>query len=40
MVYDDRPILDHFRLVTDDLMVGVMEGKGLGDDGPFYFYLK
>lgn len=40
MIYDDRPIFDHFRYVNDQLMAGVMEGKGLGHTGPFYFYLK
>lgn len=40
MIYDDRPIIDHFRLVNDQLLAGVMEGKGLGDTGPFYFNLK
>ncbi|KAJ5323115.1 hypothetical protein N7452_011404 [Penicillium brevicompactum] len=40
MIYDDRPILDHFRYVNDGLLAGVMEGKALRHDGPFYFYLK
>lgn len=40
MVYDDRPIFDHFRYVNDSLVAGVMEGKGLEGAGPFYFYLK
>lgn len=40
MIYDDRPVLDHFRFVNDDLMAGVMERKALGNAGAFYFYLK
>ncbi|OQE45080.1 hypothetical protein PENCOP_c002G02521 [Penicillium coprophilum] len=40
MIYDDRPIFDHFRYVNDNLLAGVMEGKGLGHNGPFYFYLQ
>ena len=40
MIYDDRPIFDHFRYVNDKLLAGVMEGKALGDAGPFYFYLR
>ncbi|PYI09453.1 hypothetical protein BO78DRAFT_362966 [Aspergillus sclerotiicarbonarius CBS 121057] len=40
MIYDDRPVFDHIRYVNDNLMAGVMEGKALGDDGEFYFYLK
>ena len=40
MIYDDRPILDHFRYVNDGLLAGVMEGKALGHEEPFFFYLK
>lgn len=40
MIYDDRPVLDHFRYVDEMLMAGIMEGKALGEDGDFYFYLK
>lgn len=40
MIYDDRPIIDHFRYVDDDFMAGIMEGKALGEAGKFYFYLR
>lgn len=37
MIYDDRPIIDHFRYVDDDFMAGIMEGKALGRRGSFTF---
>jgi hypothetical protein len=40
MIYDDRPVLDHFRYVDNDFVAGIMEGKALGKDGEFHFYLK
>lgn len=40
MIYDDRPVLDHFRYVDENLVAGIMESKALGKDGDFYFYLK
>lgn len=40
MIYDDRPVFNHFRYVNDNLLAGIMEGKKLGKDGEFYFYLK
>lgn len=27
MIYDDRPVLDHFRYVDEKLVAGIMEGK-------------
>lgn len=36
MIYDDRPVFDHFRYVNDQVLAGVMEGKAVED----YFYLK
>lgn len=32
--------IDHFRYVNDKLLAGIVEGKELGIDGEFYFYLK
>lgn len=41
MVYDGVPIVDHFRLVDDRTLLGVMDGKGTLDNGKhFYFYLE
>ena len=38
MLYDQHPILDHFRKVSDDLVVGAMDKKG--DSVPLFFYLR
>ncbi|WP_030372110.1 DUF4334 domain-containing protein [Streptomyces rimosus] len=37
MVYDQLPIIDHFRRLTDDVLLGVMAKKGAPAD--FYFHL-
>lgn len=37
MVYDQHPIFDHFKRVSSDMVLGVMDSKG--DDFPLYFYL-
>lgn len=37
MVYDQHPIFDHFRRVSDTELLGVMDSKG--DEMPLYFYL-
>lgn len=37
MVYDRHPIFDHFRRVSDDVVLGAMDKKG--DRRPLYFYL-
>jgi hypothetical protein len=40
MVYDRRPILDHFKRVDEDTVLGVMNGKGVrSDDGRYYYFL-
>ncbi|WP_433830646.1 DUF4334 domain-containing protein [Actinoplanes sp. CA-015351] len=40
MVYDGRPILDHFKRVDDETVLGVMNGKGvMADDGRHYYFL-
>lgn len=38
MVYDQHPVFDHFRKITDDLVLGVMDRKG--DTMPLFFYLR
>jgi hypothetical protein len=38
MVYDQHPISDHFRKISDDLVLGVMNRKG--DASPLFFYLR
>lgn len=37
MIYDDKPIIDYFKYVRDDLLFGAMDAKGV--EGTFFFYL-
>lgn len=38
MIYDSQPILDHFRKIDDNCVLGAMDRKG--DAQPLYFYLQ
>lgn len=38
MIYDRHPILDHFRRVNDDLVLGIMDRKG--EAAPLCFWLR
>ena len=41
MVYDGQPVHDHFKKIDDDAVMGIMNGKGVLDNGRyFYFYLE
>jgi Domain of unknown function (DUF4334)/GXWXG protein len=41
MVYDGRPVHDHFKVIDDNAVLGIMNGKGALDDGRhLYFYLE
>lgn len=41
MVYDGQPVIDHFKRVDDDTLMGIMNGKtSLVRDRHFYFYLQ
>ncbi|OBG83296.1 hypothetical protein A5733_20420 [Mycobacterium sp. NS-7484] len=41
MVYDGAPVHDHFKVVDDNTVVGIMNGKGAVVDGRYlYFYLQ
>ncbi|QUR69341.1 DUF4334 domain-containing protein [Mycobacterium spongiae] len=41
MVYDGQPVHDHFKKIDDDTVLGIMNGKGVRDNGRyFYFYLE
>jgi hypothetical protein len=45
MVYDGRPVHDHFKKVDDNAVMGIMNGKGALDDSSgtprhLYFYLE
>ncbi len=38
MLYDRHPILDHFRAVAEDVVLGAMDRKG--EPAPLMFYLR
>lgn len=38
MVYDDLPIIDHFRALDDDTLLGAMDLRG--SDRPYFFLLQ
>jgi Domain of unknown function (DUF4334)/GXWXG protein len=45
MVYDGRPVHDHFKKVDDNAVMGIMNGKGAvdvssGSPRHLYFYLE
>ena len=43
MVYDALPVLDHFKAVDDDTLMGIMNGKleqVFGTADPYYFWLE
>jgi hypothetical protein len=40
MIYDNRPIFDHFRYVNEDMVLGIMDcPKVMGADSFYYFFL-
>ncbi|KAF3385462.1 hypothetical protein F1880_001932 [Penicillium rolfsii] len=39
MIYDNYPIIDHFRYVNDNLIAGAMDTKSFGEAGTYYFFL-
>jgi hypothetical protein len=41
MVYDGRPVFDHFKMVDDRTLMGIMNGKAVTYRGKhFYFSLE
>lgn len=41
MVYDGQPVIDHFKRVDANTVMGIMNGKGGVVDGRYlYFYLE
>ncbi|EUA24366.1 hypothetical protein I552_3494 [Mycobacterium xenopi 3993] len=41
MVYDGQPVHDHFKKIDDHAVMGIMNGKGVLDNGRYYyFYLE
>ncbi|WP_223167653.1 DUF4334 domain-containing protein [Nonomuraea sp. SYSU D8015] len=39
MVYDGQPIFDHFKKVDDNTLMGIMNGKDVPDEGPFFYFV-
>jgi hypothetical protein len=39
MVYDGQPVIDHFKRVDDDTLLGVMNGKGVKHEGRHYYFV-
>jgi hypothetical protein len=39
MVYDGKPVLDHFKRVDERTVLGVMNGKGVQDGDRFYYFF-
>jgi len=42
MIYDNHPIIDHFRYVNDNTVAGVMDSRDFRDNqsGHFHFFLQ
>lgn len=40
MVYDKVPVIDNFRYVTENMVIGAMDSKVDNEHGNYYFYLK
>ena len=40
MIYDDYPILDHFRYVDENTVAGAMNYKAQREFGIFHFYIQ
>ncbi|MEU3947895.1 DUF4334 domain-containing protein [Streptomyces sp. NPDC029526] len=38
MIYDGRPVLDHFKWVDDSTLMGIMNAKGVTAEGPYYYF--
>ncbi|MFW0786722.1 DUF4334 domain-containing protein [Gordonia sp. CPCC 206044] len=39
MVYDGQPIIDHFKKVDENTVMGIMNGKGAVVDGRYLYFL-
>lgn len=39
MVYDGRPVFDHFKRVDERTLMGIMNGKGVTDRAGNHFYF-
>ncbi|MFD7863562.1 DUF4334 domain-containing protein [Streptomyces sp. NPDC059783] len=39
MVYDGRPVFDHFKRVDGTTLMGIMNAKGVPPEGPYYYFF-
>lgn len=39
MIYDAQPVIDHFRKVDENMVVGAMDTRFMAEAGTYYFYL-
>lgn len=40
MIYDEKPIFDHFRYINENVVAGAMDcPKVFGSESTYYFYL-
>ena len=39
MIYDTKPIFDHFRYVNENMVLGAMDCPKVMPGGTFYFFL-
>jgi hypothetical protein len=39
MIYNNKPIIDHFRKVNESMVAGVMDTDLMKGCGLYYFYL-
>jgi hypothetical protein len=39
MVYDGQPVLDHFKKVDENTLMGIMDGKRQRATGKYLYFL-
>lgn len=39
MIYDSHPIIDSFKQVSTDMVLGAMDGRDANPSGTYFFYL-
>ncbi|KOX08035.1 DUF4334 domain-containing protein [Micromonospora profundi] len=39
MVYDGQPVFDHFKRADENTLMGIMNGKNVPADGPFFYFV-
>ncbi|MFD6566880.1 DUF4334 domain-containing protein [Micromonospora profundi] len=39
MVYDGQPVFDHFKRADENTLMGIMNGKNVPAEGPFFYFV-